>query len=73
MSKALQIQLVTEPGEYTAVQILRDNESVYFNQYASDSDGNCNITASLDEDGEYKIKTYNNSSNYGELEFSYTK
>ena len=73
VSKALQIQLVTEPGEYTAVQILRDNEPVYFNQYASDSDGNCNITASLDEDGEYKIKTYNNSSNYGELEFSYTK
>lgn len=64
-------EIAAEAGEYVTVQILKDGELVYFNQYVADSEGKCRITATLASEGSYVLRTYSNSIGYGTLDFKY--
>lgn len=67
----IETEIIAEAGEYVTVQILKDNELVYFNQYIAGDDGKCTVSAKLEISGNYMLKTYSNSCGYSEQEFIY--
>lgn len=71
LSRAVDIEVPAEVGEYVTVTILNNNELVYFNQYIADNDGKCRIKASLPHGGDYTLKTYTDSRGYETYELSY--